>query len=300
MGRKRTRARQFIYFCIASLIILSLSGCATLDKMKVKIKGQVEAYQYLYYGKELLARGDYEGALNENKKILSLALHRSPEDEALFNVGLIYAHPENPKKDYGKSFFFFKKLTEEFPKSPWSERAKIWTGIFQEYENLSQTAETVNQTIEKLTKMVETLNQINKKSKQENIKTEDREEALESLLRSQKFLAQGNYEGALRENQRILSLTGQNPPGDEALFNMGLIYAHFGNPKKDYNKSIGFFKKLIKDYPQSPLVEQARIWTGTLQEYEKLSQTIQKLNQVIEEFKQVDIEVEERKREKAK
>jgi hypothetical protein len=40
-------------------------------------------------------------------------------------------------------------------------------------------------------------------------------------------------------------------------------------------------------------VEQAKIWVGLLQEYDSLTQVIQKL-------KQVDIEVEERKREKAK
>jgi hypothetical protein len=56
----------------------------------------------------------------------------------------------------------------------------------------------------------------------------------------------------------------------------------------------------MKDYPQSPFAEQAGIWVRILQESEKLSQTIQKLNQVIEESKQVDIEIEEKKREKAK
>ena len=120
------------------------------------------------------------------------------------------------------------------------------------------------------------------------------------LFQARKLLEQGDYDGSLKENQKALSFSGQNPPGDEALFNMGLIYAHHGNPKKDYSKSIVFFKRLIKDYPQSSLVEQARIWTGILQENEKLNQTIRKLNQVIEESKQVDIEIEERKREKAK
>jgi len=122
----------------------------------------------------------------------------------------------------------------------------------------------------------------------------------EHLLQARRLLEQRDYEGALKENQKILSFSNQNPPGDEALFNMGLIYAHFSNPKKDYGKSVVFFRKLMKDYPQSPLVEQARIWTRILQENEKLSQTIQKLNQVIEESKHVDIEIEEKKREKAK
>jgi len=131
-------------------------------------------------------------------------------------------------------------------------------------------------------------------------KREETSAASEHLLRARKLLEGRDYEGSLKENQEILSLSGQNPPGDEAIFNMGLIYAHFGNPKKDYNKSIGFFRRLVKEYPQSPFAEQAKVWTGILRENEKFSQTIQKLNQVIEEFKQVDIEVEERKREKAK
>ena len=122
--------------------------------------------------------------------------------------------------------------------------------------------------------------------------------SFEHLLRARILLEQRDYDGSLKENQQILSLSGGNPPKDEALFNMGLIYAHFGNPKKDYGKSIVFFKKVMKDYPQSRFAEQARIWVRILQENEKLSQTIQKLNQVIEESKQVDIEIEEKRERK--
>jgi tetratricopeptide (TPR) repeat protein len=293
MGRKRTRAREFIYFCIAGLILFSITGCAALEKMKMKIKSQGEAYQHLRHSKELLAQGDYEGASNANLKILSLAIHRSPEDRALFNMGLIYTHPKNPKKDYEKSLFFFKKLMMDYPQSPWAERAKIWTGILQEIEELNQTIGTLNQTIE-------AFNQMNERLKKVDTKAEDTAEARESLLRGQKLLAQGNYEGALRENQKSLSLSGQNPPGDEALFNMGLIYAHPGNSKKEYGKSLFFFKRLMKDYPQSSWVEPAKAWTRMLQEIEKLNQTVQQLNQVIEKSKQVDIEIEEKKREKTK
>jgi tetratricopeptide (TPR) repeat protein len=120
------------------------------------------------------------------------------------------------------------------------------------------------------------------------------------LLRARELLEKQDYDGSLKEYQEILSLAGQNPPGDEALSNMGLIYAHPGNPKKDYGKSVSFLNKLKKDYPQSPFVVQARIWVGILQENEKLNQTVQKLNQMIEESKRVDIEIEEKKRERGK
>ncbi len=286
MGRKRTRARKLIYFCLAGLIVLAFQGCAPLENMRIEIKGKVEAYQSLHRGKGLLAQGDYEGAFDENLKILSLAIHQPPEDEALFNMGWIYAHPGNPKKDYEKSIFFFKKLLEDFPQSPWGERAKIWVGILQENEKLSQT--------------VETLNRMNENSRQIDRRNEEWEQGHQPFLLSQKLLAEGNYEGALKENQRILSLSGQNPPGDEALYNMGWIYAHPGNPKKDYAKSLALFKRLIKDHSRSPWVEQAKTWVGVLQENEKLSRSIQELSLMIEKTKQVDIEIEEKKREKAK
>jgi tetratricopeptide (TPR) repeat protein len=286
MGRKRTRARKLTYFCAAGLILFVLHGCTPLENMRGKIKGKVEAYQYLHRSKELLAQGDYEGAFNENSKILSLAIHRSPEDEALFNIGRIYAHPGNPKKDYKKSIFFFEKLLEDFPQSSWSEQAKIWVGILQENEKLSQR--------------VEALNRMDETSKQLDRMIEEWKQTREPFLLSQKFLAEGNYEGALKENQRILSLSGQNPPGDEALFNMGLVHAHPGYPKRDTTKSLALFKRLIKDHPRSPWTEQAKTWVGVLQENEKLSHSVEELNRVIEKSKQVDIEIEEKKREKAK
>ncbi|MEW6616743.1 MAG: tetratricopeptide repeat protein [Thermodesulfobacteriota bacterium] len=103
------------------------------------------------------------------------------------------------------------------------------------------------------------------------------------LLHAKELLRQGNYEKALEENQKALALSGENPPGDEAIFNMGLIYTHPKNHKKNFKKSLSFFQRLIKNYPQSPLTEQARIWIGVLQ--------------MIEKSKEVDVEIEEMKKE---
>jgi TolA-binding protein len=117
--------------------------------------------------------------------------------------------------------------------------------------------------------------------------------ACERLLRSKKLFHIGDYAGSLKENQTVLSLPGKNSPKDQALFQMGLIYAHLDNPQKDFGKALDYFKKVFKDYPKSPLADEARVWAGVLQEN-------QKLNQVIEKTKQVDISVEEKKREKAR
>jgi hypothetical protein len=50
---------------------------------------------------------------------------------------------------------------------------------------------------------------------------------------------------------------------------------------------------MMQYYPKSPLVEQAKIWVEMLQENERL-------NQIIEKSKQVDIEIEQKKREISK
>lgn len=260
------------------MIALCLSRCAAIDELRTR----EEAKGALRQGHRLLAQGNYEGALNEYQKAIALSNQKLPEDEALFHIGLIYASSRYPKRDTKKSMDLFTTVLNDWPQSPLVEQAKIWLGIL--YEN-----ERMNLRIMKMkppeTKPPET--------KPPEVKAEDSLEGRDPQTRSQRLLATGDFEGFINENQRVLSLAHPRSPKDEALFNLGLVYVHEGNPKKDFSKSLDFFKRLIQEHPKSPLVEQAKIWVGLLQEYESLNQVIQKL-------KQVDIEVEERKREKTK
>lgn len=160
---------------------------------------------------------------------------------------------------------------------------------------------------------------IEKKIEEDN--KEENKEAFELLMSAKRLLAVGYYEGSLGENQKVLSLTGKKPPGDEALFNMGLIYAHSNYPKRDYRRSLDLFKRVLTDYPQSPLVLQANIWIGVLQmienskqefekakeefekakqDFEKAKEEVEKAKQVIEKSKEVDIEIEQKKKELSK
>ncbi len=106
------------------------------------------------------------------------------------------------------------------------------------------------------------------------------------LRRVDGLISRGDFEGAMKESQDILARSPKTPPGDEALMDMGLISVHYANPKRDYKKALGYFMRIEKDFPQSPLVEEAKIWTSVLQAFEKA--------------KQVDIEIEEKKKGLAK
>ncbi len=128
----------------------------------------------------------------------------------------------------------------------------------------------------------------------------ENEDIVQHLESGRRLLAHGNYEGASKQFQTVIALSPQAPPADEALFCMGLIYAYPGNPGKNYAKSASYFQKLIKDFPQSPSREPAKILIGMLQDNERLNQTVEKLSKIIEESKKVDIQLEEKRKETAK
>jgi lipopolysaccharide biosynthesis regulator YciM len=81
---------------------------------------------------------------------------------------------------------------------------------------------------------------------------------------------------------------------------MALIYASSENPKKDYGQALLFLQRMLRDYPQSSLVEEAKTWAKVLQENERFRQESQRLRRVFEQSQEVDLLVDKKKREKAR
>ncbi len=183
MGRKRIGPRQCVYLCLAGLICFLLAGCswkkpaeekpkppARAEKAEIQTKVETPpalpappapaarpagapppgrqlqaAADQLRRARKFMGRKDFESSLKVNQRVLALAGRQAPADEALFNLGLIYIHAENPKKDYGKSMGYFQRLVKEFPESFWAEEAKNWVGILQENEKLRDMIEKAKQ-----------------------------------------------------------------------------------------------------------------------------------------------------------
>jgi tetratricopeptide (TPR) repeat protein len=258
LGRKHLGTGQCLLICFACVIVILLSGCAAFEG----IKGKIAAREYMNRSSDLLADGNYQEAIDENQRVLSMSVDNVPKDQAAFNIALIYAHNKNPGRDYRKSLGYFKTVVKDYPDSPLREQAEIWAAVMS--------------TVQKATI----------KSKENNNGQKVSNEQVTSnlhLLRSQKLFAEGKYQEVLDENSVLLEMPGKSLFRDRALFNMGLVYAHHDNPDKDYAKSLSYFKQLIEKYPDSPLAVQAVIWQNVLN--------------IIEKAKQVDIEIEQRKEE---
>jgi tetratricopeptide (TPR) repeat protein len=86
----------------------------------------------------------------------------------------------------------------------------------------------------------------------------------EYLVRSEALVAKGDYEGAIKENEEVLNLFPGVPPSDAALFQMGLIRINPGNPKRDYKGALDYFQRLVNDFPQSTLINEANAWISTI------------------------------------
>jgi TolA-binding protein len=108
------------------------------------------------------------------------------------------------------------------------------------------------------------------------------DEAAMRLSLSRKFLAEGKYGLALTESEKVLALAGRNIPAAESLFTIGLIQAHPSNPGRDEAKAVATFQRLIRDYPESPQADQARMIAGLIRENERLNLTVDRLNSQVE------------------
>ncbi|MGD9158031.1 MAG: tetratricopeptide repeat protein [Desulfobacteraceae bacterium] len=78
------------------------------------------------------------------------------------------------------------------------------------------------------------------------------------------MVSKGDYDGALKAYGRIARSYPGDSPGDRALFEMGLIWAYPGNPKKNHEEALKYFKRLLHDFPGSPLREEAGAWAEVL------------------------------------
>lgn len=134
MGGKRNGARQCIYLCLAGLMLLAASACA-LSRAAPCVPDKESRLPAL---RELIDRGAFDEAARQSEGILSASPQSPQVDEALYALGLVFAHAGNPKKDYRKSRDSFARLVKEHPGSPLAGEAKIWIGVLDTIEKTKQ------------------------------------------------------------------------------------------------------------------------------------------------------------------
>jgi tetratricopeptide (TPR) repeat protein len=119
MGTKQTWRRKYFFLHLACLGILPffIFGCLHFSE---KLQGQ----QLLEEGMDQMVSRQYEASMAKNLTVLNKFPH-SLADQALFQIGLLYAHPENPNQNYEKSLESFNKILNRFLESRLRNQAQL-------------------------------------------------------------------------------------------------------------------------------------------------------------------------------
>jgi len=256
VGYKSGRTRKYIlHYLTVSCIIAAVNfvACAPFQDKSTAINTPQQLEQY----RENLAAGFFETVIQQSKQVIAENETEPPADIALYSLGEVYAHHDYHGRDYILSQYYFEKLIENFPDSPLTSEAKTYISLLETIAAKEKLAAAVAQESPKEKKSV-------------------------SIPGHHKVVENQNFEEAVQRNVQILDEIGQKKPADEALYNLGLIYAHIDNPAKDYKKSQIYFHSLTQQFPDSELAEEARIWLG--------------LFETIEKIQQIDIDIEQQKK----
>jgi tetratricopeptide (TPR) repeat protein len=121
MGRKMTKLRiihfgpfKFRIFLIMAPILLS--GCSYFNAGRQAKTTFAEA-------NDLFHQGSYAASLDKYSEITEI--YPAKADRALFEMGIIYAHPRNEQKNYQKSLDCFQKLIKEYPRSEYRQNSEM-------------------------------------------------------------------------------------------------------------------------------------------------------------------------------
>ncbi len=104
-------------FCIWLLMApMLLIGCSHLNDGRQAKTTFAEANELFY-------QGSYTASLDKYSEITEK--YPAKADRALFEMGIIYAHPKNEQKDYQKSLECFQKLIKEYPESEYRQNSEM-------------------------------------------------------------------------------------------------------------------------------------------------------------------------------
>jgi DNA repair exonuclease SbcCD ATPase subunit len=131
----------------------------------------------------------------------------------------------------------------------------------------------------------------------------------QELREARQLTSTGQFAASEKRTLSVLEAFPQTL-GDEALFQMGLLYSLPDNPSMDYEKSRGFFEKLVAQYPESSRKEEAAAWALALSKIldnEKESVELQKKVKLLEQtsesrgkmLRQLQDELKDRRKEAA-
>ena len=136
MGKKHARKGQHFLFYLTGILMLltAIAACSSIqdaEKVLVQIApGTLQAEGRLEDAKILMAEGNFKAANRINEQVLS-SHFTSLGDRSMYQLGVLWAHPDNPAADSVKARWYFQQVGKIFPDSPLTAEAAVWLRVLQ-------------------------------------------------------------------------------------------------------------------------------------------------------------------------
>lgn len=190
MGQKCAGKRQYLLFCIAGCLMLTFltPGCVyPPERWKTE--------EHLATANYYLQRGNFSASLRESRAVLNL-YPQLLGDQALFQIGLIYSHPENPEHDFTKAREAFGALVNRYPESALKPQAEMWIMILRNLQDMESVLSAKNQELARLKDQLRAqLEKVKKLQEQKQKVSETKED---------------NYEKAIEDKDRQIKELEEN------------------------------------------------------------------------------------------
>ena len=146
MGPKQARPGQPLLLYTAGFIMWALlsHGCLHWPPQSQGEQLLLEARQHYY-------DDDFSSALEISRQVL-VQFPAGLADQSLFQIGLIYAHPHNPDRDFQKASEFFQRIIDQYSTSRLRQDAELWQSVLvrlKAQENQIRTLTQRSATLEK-------------------------------------------------------------------------------------------------------------------------------------------------------
>ena len=121
-GKSQRSLWAYLRLCFVWIVVtqILIFGCSSFDE-------GLQARSIFKEANDFFNQGEYEASLSKYEQVIEK--HPSAADRGLFEMGIIYAHPRNERKDYHKALECFQKLVREYPNSEFRQNSQMM--IFQ-------------------------------------------------------------------------------------------------------------------------------------------------------------------------
>jgi L,D-peptidoglycan transpeptidase YkuD (ErfK/YbiS/YcfS/YnhG family) len=184
-----------------------LSGCSHVNDARRANTAFAEA-------NDLFHQESYAASLDKYSEIAEK--YPAKADRALFEMGIVYAHPRNERKDYQKSLDCFQKLIKEYPGSEYRQNGEMMIFNIRNVVLKDQTTAAQQMQIETLRHEIQDKENeivtLQNKVEASEKKTEAYEKKIETL--DKKFFDYATQKGSvdrilIEKNARRLTLISQ-------------------------------------------------------------------------------------------